>query len=208
MTDELNDDAPTYRDDDEFETDVEAENDESTAVTQDAFDRERAEIEEASSEDVALIGHDRDAIEAYGFKPAWWGEENGLPVLDIAVDVANQICGYVGHVKDLERHGWSSDALPGELTLGSLSGPVVFAALQILGTVHPHLREEIVPLLVAVKAAMPEPTEAETEAYNAAEDALAAEFLEEQREAFKSMGLGDLFEQGASPHPDIDASNN
>lgn len=157
-------------------------------ATEEALAKERDEIDAAASEapyrpsaDDLPEAHTEDR-ENLGFDLAWWAEEDGMPNIDIAVNVANNACGIVGYVHDLQRHGYPEDAMQGDVTLDSISGPLVSAGLQILGTLHPHLRNDIEQTLKAIHKGLPEPTEAEQEAFETAASAI-------QQEQFASAGI-------------------
>lgn len=194
-------DARIYGAQFEDESLEEAEADESLAATQEALEEEHAEIDAAASlaEHIAPYGAHGETLdprdphaaqrELLGGDLAWWAEDNDVPPLDIASDVMNGACGYVGHLRALAEHGLPLDAMKATVVLNHLTGPLVMAALQVLGTLHPHLREDITSIIREINDATPVATEDEQAAYALAHHDLEAEQMASMRKQFEEQGI-------------------
>ena len=157
--------------------------DEHLARTEEALQAERDEIDALASEDKP---NEREDL---GFDLAWWDEDNDVPAIDTVSDLANGVCGMVQFTRALNEHGYPRDAMSTQVTLNHVTGPLVVAALQILGSLHHHLRDEIKALLVDIHAALPVMTEEEQALYADAHSALAFEQYEQTKAAIEASGI-------------------
>lgn len=155
--------------------------------------------------------------ESLGFDLAWWAEhgEHGTPPLDIVVDLANQACGRTHYMRDLERFDYDPSTSIGEIALDAVTGPLVVAGLQILGTLHSHIRDEIEAVLKTIYDAVPDATDENTEAFAVAAEKLQAEQLNAM--GIQVVGMDDFLgldpEREGGPaedddEPPFDASSN
>jgi hypothetical protein len=157
------------------------------ARTEAALAAERDFIDAAASEDaIQFKDTEREALrEELGYSLAWWAEDDNIPTLDIAVAQANDACGRAQFIRTMQEHGYPEDALTGYVPLNSLTGPLVVSGLQVLGTIHPHLRDEVTKILRTIAQFTPVATEEE----EAAAEAANASYSEKMLENFKaSMG--------------------
>lgn len=188
--------------DDSWPDSVAREIEDDQAATQEALEAERDAVDEAASlaERIAPYeGADLNAVplevqrereaEELGFYLAWWAEDNSVPPIDTVVDLANGACAATQHLRLLQEKGYPEDAMQAQVVLDQLSGPVVVAALQILGTLHSHLRDEIKQILVQIHNALPMMTEDEEAAFAAAHQAVHEEHMATVREQFAGHGI-------------------
>lgn len=128
---------------------------------------------------------ERDAL---GFDLAWWAEEgdHNSPPLDIVVGIANEMCGRSHYFRELEQYGYDPKGTTAYIGLDAVTGPLVVSALQILGTLHSHIRDEVTEVLKQVFAAIPTVSEEQEAAFEQA----AAQFEEAQLRQFAAaMGV-------------------
>lgn len=198
-SDQAADDERVYSAAFEDESLADSADEESQAATQEALDAERDEIDAAASQVLDYDGPTDNLGEAedphaeereiIGTGLAWWAEENDTPPLDIVVDLANQACGYVGHLRALSEYGLPLNAMPAQITLDHLSGPLVLAGLQILGTLHAHVREDVKAVIKLIVDATPEATDEERQMYADAHEAMGQAQVGLFRSALEARGI-------------------
>lgn len=161
----------------------------------DAYDVQEARGEARDEIDAALTERDAEPSEkslyqqrSGGISLIWWNEEAGESPLVIAADMLDEANSYIAHTDDLVANGLREHALAAVVEIDIRSGPIVIAALQLLGLLEPRLRETVAGILTTVGAAIPPATEEENEELRAAHEVIAAKQQEAMLQAFTEMG--------------------
>lgn len=129
--------------------------DESLAATQEAFERRAA----ARDADLSDDDGKQALIDELGVRLAWWEDTSLTSAHVVMSEMFGKLLDEHDMAQVLIANGAPADALPAELHLNWITGPLVMNALQLLGLFVPELREEIVNLFRVI----PRPVETEEE---------------------------------------------
>ena len=130
--------------------------DEAIAAAQEAQKAYRDERDKAISDDE--FEH-RKFVKEHGFSLAWWRDESLAEGWHALYDVVNNVFDKTAYGNALYSHGLDRSVLTSSLSLDAVSGPLVMAALQMLGIWVPSLRPDIEAVLISIPK--PDPTEDE-----------------------------------------------
>lgn len=167
---------------------------EQRARTQAGLADEQAAVDAAMSEaekvfkTLQIGDHSAEELEL-GFGLAWWEEDEGVPVIDIAVALTNEACSYASHVKRLAEHGLPLSTASSQITLNHFSGPLVVGGLQLLGVLHPHLRDDVKAIIKGISEQVPDATDEEERLMSEAIESINAEQANMFKEALLAEGV-------------------
>jgi len=170
---------------DDFIREQQAKTQAGLAAEQEAVDAAMSEAERVFK--TLQIGD--HSAEELGFGLAWWEEDEGVPPLDIAVALTNEACSYASQVKELAEHGLPLTAASSTITLNHFNGPLVVGGLQLLGVLHPHLRDDVKGIIKMISEQVPDATDEEERLMEAAIESINAEKAERFKEALKAQGV-------------------
>lgn len=145
------DDERVYSAPFEDESFADSEDDESLAATQEAFEQERRNLDEAVSAyrgaDLRDDGHEAEREELQGNGLLWWRDTSLLAAHHGMADLFDELLTQFDRSKELIESGVPEETMTVHLPLNFFTGPMVLAGLQLLGLYVPELRETIARIL-------------------------------------------------------------
>lgn len=148
---------------------------------------------------------ERDALIEDDIPRPWVDIQGNNTPQHVAVDLIDEIAGYVRNMTALYEAGLPEDTMTASVAFNMLNGGLLIGSLQLAGIYAPSLRPHLDKLLAGIHNAMPVATPEQTELVEGLVKKIALERVEE----FKaSMAQTEDVLAHADDGPDFDASNN